>query len=89
MIGRGPGFDNGMQSLGHDSIRRLHLGDLCQNDAFSVRLAGERFELSSALPHSGSFFFRKSGRGPLSTLRDSSFLRHEAANLRDPLKVRV
>ena len=59
MIRRGAGFDDGMQSLGHDWIRRLHLGNLCENDAFSVRLAGERFELSSALPHSGSFFFRK------------------------------
>src|SRR5512135_2494400 len=68
------GFDDGMEPLGHNTIRFRHLGDLCEDVAFPVRLARARTaargrpQLLGALPHRGSFV----GREPLGRLAGGS-----------------
>src|SRR5919204_41824 len=49
------GFDDGVEALGHDAIRFLHLGDLREHLAFRVGLARLRLQLPGALPHRGLF----------------------------------
>jgi hypothetical protein len=53
-----------LEPLGYDTVRFQHLGDLREHVAFLVRLARGRLQLSSALPHRGSFLGRES-LGPL------------------------
>src|SRR2546430_3506923 len=52
------GFDNRMEPLAEGAIRCLHLADLREHGAFSVRLV--RFQFLDALPHRASFLVRKS-----------------------------